>query len=480
MRKSFPYKRLCILYDELEEPNKGKLGSLPIQIPNYTTVSSRLGSRVVVVISKWAKIEESRDDLRLRRYFSGCASSFSLGWKGLVFSDPFTVEYSRLNDFFEFASQAFPASIFIGASNRGVGAFLGCAPEQIVLTSDTLNQLVLQILFEAIMHPSWDKRTHRDAISKLGELSNDLFQLHTSRHLPKNIYVGAGALTRAVDRLIEPFVLLELHRDTSNRPGTLLSYLLWTKRTLSLSQPIDDQKSEDMNGFLTKQHITHLSFESFFLGYHSLIPCLRTLLAALTSRPGWCQRLLTELSEHQRSCPSRCRKHTATLTEECFDLETRCLSFTKALCLEALRFTVVGWPLGCLREAFRDGEEFLAGDLVLLNEPAVFHDPTIWFKECQMPVTGEPLQHAFAPMGRHGRPDANYLASRVLLNSKVCFLPRAFPFRLLLATAVHLFTQCSFRQAEEEPDEFWDLPLILPLDFSLMRCATLCQNDRRA
>lgn len=165
------------------------------------------------------------------------------------------------------------------------------------------------------------------------------------------------------------------------------------------------------------------------------------------------------------------------LQEECFDLEAKCLSFTKALCLEALRFAVVGWPLGCLREAFRDGEEFLAGDLVLLNEPAVFHDPTIWFKECQVPATSELSQHAFAPMERHGRPNANYLASRVLLNSKVCFLPRAFLFRLLLATAAHLFTQCSFKQAEEEPEEFRDLPLVLPLDSALMRCATLCQND---
>ncbi|VDK22281.1 unnamed protein product [Taenia asiatica] len=406
-------------------------------------------------------------------------ASLSLGWKGLVFSDPFTMEFSRLNDFFEFASQAFPAGLFTGASNRGVGTFLDCAPEEIILTPDTLKLLVLQILFEAIVHPSWDKRTHCDVIGKLSELSDDLFQLHTSGHLPKDFYVSGSALTRTVDRLIEPFVLLELDRGTSTRPETLLSYLLWTKRTLSLSQSIDDQNCEDVEGFLTIKHINHLSFESFFLGHHSLIPCLRTLLAALTARPGWGRRLHSELSEHQRSCPHRCRKHATNLTVECFDLETKCLSFAKALCLEALRFTVVGWPLGCLREAFRDGKEFLAGDLVLLNEPAVFHDPAIWFKECQMPATSEPLQHVFAPMDRHGKPNANYLASRVLLSSKVCFLPRAFLFRLLLATAAHLFTQCSFRQAEEGPKEFWDSPLVLPLDSSLMRCATLYQNDLR-
>lgn len=223
------------------------------------------------------------------------------------------MEYSRLNDFFEFASQSFPASIFIGASIRGIGTFLGCAPEEVIVTPETLNQLVLQILFEAIMHPSWDKQAHRDAISKLGELSDDLFQLHTSGHLPKDIYVSASALTRIVDQLIEPFVLFELDRGTSTRPETLLSYLLWTKRALSLSQPIDDQKSEDIDGFLTKKHINHLLFESFFLGHHSLIPCLRTLLAAITARPGWGQRLVRELSEHQRCCPHRCRKHTANL-----------------------------------------------------------------------------------------------------------------------------------------------------------------------
>lgn len=457
----------------------GKLGSLSTQIPDYTTVLSRLGSRVVVVISKWAQIEESRDDLKLRKYFSQCDSSFSPEWKGLIFSDPFTMEYSRLNDFFEFASQAFPASIFIGASDRGIRTFLSTASKEITLTSDNLNRLVLHILFEAIMHSSWGERTQCDTLTELNELSNGFFHLHIFGHLPRRFHVGGSALTHAVDRLVEPLVLFELGRGTNIKSETLLSYLLWIKRTLSLSQPLDDQKSEDVEAFLTKKHINHLLFESFFLGHHSLIPCLRTLLAALTARPGWGQQLLRELSEHRRSCPYRCRKHTANLTEECIDLETRCLSFTKALCLESLRFTVVGWPLGCLREAFRDGERFLADDLVLLNEPAVFHDPTIWFKEYQVAASREPLQHAFAPMERHGRPDANYLASRVLLSSKVCFLPRAFLFRLLLATTAHLFTWCSFRQVEEEFEEFPNLPLFLPLDSSLMRCANLCQNDVR-
>ncbi|VDM18684.1 unnamed protein product [Hydatigera taeniaeformis] len=388
------------------------------------------------------------------------------------------MEYSRLNDFFEFASQAFPASLFISASDRGVGAFLGCTPEEITLSSDTLNELVLRILFEAIMHSSRDERSHNDIISNLGDLSHSLYQLHTSGHLPRHFHADAEALIHAVDRLIEPFVLFELDRGTSTRPETLLSHLLLTKHTLSSSQIIDDQKGDDIEAFLTTKHINHLLFESFFLGHHSLLPCLRTLLAALTARPGWSQRLVRELSVHRRSCPHMCRKHTATLTEECIDIETKCLSFAKALCLEALRFTVAGWPFGCLREAFRDGEEFLAGDLVLLNEPAVFHDETIWFKGCQMPVTNEPFRHTFAPMGRHGRPNANYVASRVLLNSKVCFLPRAFLFRLLLATAANLFTHYSFTQAENEPEEFLKLPLFLSLDSSLMRCATLHQNDQ--
>lgn len=157
------------------------------------------------------------------------------------------------------------------------------------------------------------------------------------------------------------------------------------------------------------------------------------------------------------------------------DAESRCFSFTKALCLEVLRFTVAGWPFGCLREAFRDGGGYFAGDLVLLNEPAVFHNPDIWFDTPSRVLFGGE-QHAFIPTERRSTSVTN-LPHCMILNSKVCFLPRAFLFHVLLASTVHLFSRCSFKDPQEEEGMgFSNLPLLLPLDFSAMCDAVLKQK----
>ena len=160
------------------------------------------------------------------------------------------------------------------------------------------------------------------------------------------------------------------------------------------------------------------------------------------------------------------------------DAESGCLLFTKALCLEAIRFTVAGWPLGCLREAFRDGESYFAGDLVLLNEPAVFHDPDIWFKKLPQVLSGDE-KHLFIPT-RGQKADTADLTQRMLLNSKLCFLTREFIFHLLLASTVHLFSRCSIKDARgEEAVEFSDPPLFLPLDFSAMCDVVMRQRNQR-
>ena len=229
------------------------------------------------------------------------------------------MEYARLNTFVEFASQSLPISVFIDASDRGTAAFLASSSEEIIFNLENLNRFVLHILFEAIMRSSSDKPDHRGIIlAEIGELSHGLFLLHTSGHLPKNFHIDVDQLPQAVNHLVEPQVMSELGSQCSRAAlKTLLSHFLLTKRTLRLSQSLDDvdnQNNCDLEAFLTAEHLSHLLFECLFIAHHSLVPCFRTVLAALAARPKWRRTLSREISDNLKSCPFKCVRHRAHLT----------------------------------------------------------------------------------------------------------------------------------------------------------------------
>nr|CDS32477.1 cytochrome P450 [Hymenolepis microstoma] len=445
-----------------ESGSISKLSSVSKFADDYSILSSNIGSRIVVVVSEWAKIEKSKDDLKLRKYFTKCPNSFCSEWQGLIFSDPFSAEHSRLREFFDFASETICTNLFVAASTRATDHFLKVLPSKFILTDESIGRLALQILFQSTLHHEIEEKSSCEILLKLDELSRGLLTLHTTGMLPKPFQsIGVKWITEGVNQLLQPFIIYHLDRSRNVPPKTLLSHILGSKQKLSLS----GIKSDDIEGFLTTSHISHLVFEYLFIGYHSLLPCLRIILDVLNNRSIWAQQLVEDLTKHRRSCSFICSKHTADLKEDCLELDSGCLPFCKDLCLEALRFVVSGWPLGCIRESYRDGGGYLAGDLVLFNEPAVFHDESIWFpqKVCNV-GTGV---HPFLPFDRHGCKTSNYLTYRVLLNSKVGFVPRFHIYRILLATIVNLFTKCSIKTVSASDnavvDEFASLPLYLPM-----------------
>ncbi|KAM7538073.1 hypothetical protein Aperf_G00000076239 [Anoplocephala perfoliata] len=444
-------------FASLFEPDAvSKLSSIPNLVSGYTPVSLRLGSRTVAVISSWAKIEEFRNELKFTKYFTKCQDSFCSDWQGLLFSDPFSVDHLRLREFFDFASQNLSADLYIEAAAHGVDYFLKPLPSKMNLTDSDVNRLLLTILFQTILHRDLDKKTSGAIIAKLGELSQALLILHTTGRLPEPFQsFGIKWLTQSISQLTEPLILFDLDRNRNCPPKTLLSHLLAARQKLS---PLE-VKNKDIEGFLSTKHLGHLLFECIFIGHHSLLPCLRIIFEAFQKRSVWAQRLAEDLTDHRRTCPYVCRKHAADLTEDCLQLYSGCLPFCKDLSLEALRFVVAGWPMGCASESYRDGDGYLAGDVVLINEPAVFHDDSLWFNE--KPLNARTHQCAFLPLRRHGSTSADYLATRILLNSKVGFLPRIHLYRILLATIVHLFTRCSMRSEFEINEEFANLPLYL-------------------
>uniref|UniRef100_A0A0R3STZ4 Cytochrome P450 n=2 Tax=Hymenolepis diminuta TaxID=6216 RepID=A0A0R3STZ4_HYMDI len=467
---------VCDFADLFQSNIISKLSSVSKATDDYSVVSSYIGSKIVVVISKWAKIEDFRCDLKLRKYFTKCPNSFCSKWQGLMFSDPFSVDHSRLAEFFDFVSQTISTNLFIGASVRGTDHFLKVSPSRFILTDENVDRLVLTILFQAILHHEMDEKSCCEVLLKLDELSRGLLSLHTTGILPKPFQsIGIKWITEGVNQLFQPFIIYHLDHNRNIPPKTLLSHILVSKRKLSLS----NIKSEDVEGFLTTSHLSHLLFECFFIGHHSLLPCLRIILEALKNRSIWAKRVADDLTNHQKSCPFSYCKHTTGLTEECLELDSGCLPFCKDLCLEALRFVVSGWPLGCVRESYRDGDGYLAGDLILFNEPAVFHDKSIWYPH--KPCNTETDLHSFLPFGRHGCKTSNSLTSRVILNSKIVFMPRFHIYRILLATIVHLFTKCSIKTDSSSDsiieDEFANLPLYLPTVSEFSSSTELYKND---
>lgn len=163
------------------------------------------------------------------------------------------------------------------------------------------------------------------------------------------------------------------------------------------------------------------------------------------------------------------------LKDYCFDLDSPCYAWTKALCLEAIRFTVAGWPFGVLRLAIRDGQisggqHFNNKDLVLLNEPAVFHDSQIWPNFATIPSTSK---NTFDPVRHLQLGESNSLLSGLLVNSSAGFLPRMFVYQalagvLLNFTASHwnLEHASAAEMGEEETDAFLQAPCFLPLNTS--------------
>ncbi|VDO06152.1 unnamed protein product [Rodentolepis nana] len=453
-----------------------RLSSVSKFSEDYSILSSYIGSKIVVVISEWDKIEKSNVDLKLRKYFTKCHSSFCSEWHGLLFSDPFSVEHSRLGEFFDFANGTICTSLFVGASIRAMDHYLKVLPPKFTLTDESIGRVALETLFQFILHHETGEKSSREILLKFDELSRGLLNLHTTGMLPKPFRsIGVKWITEGVNQLLQPFIIYHLNHSKNVPPKTLLSHILESKRKLSLS----GIKSEDIEGFLTTRHLSHLVFEYLFIGYHSLLPCLRLILEVLNNRSIWAQQLSKDLTNHRKSCSFICSKHTADLKEDCLELDSGCLPFCKDLCLEALRFTVSGWPLGCIRESYRDGDCYLSGDLILLNEPAVFHDESIWFSQ-KVCNTGTGV-HPFLPFDRHGCKASNYLTYRVLLNSKVGFVPRFHIYRILLATIVHLFTKCSIKTDSSLDsaalDEFANLPLYLPMVAQLSSGIELHKKD---
>ncbi|VDD75688.1 unnamed protein product [Mesocestoides corti] len=400
----------------------------------------------------------------------------------MVFSDYFTRDYSKLDDLFEFTLQSLPANFFMEASRLGLRSYFASSPWEVTLKYDIVRQIVSWVLFETIIasssSPYLPGDIRHDILGRLDELSQGIMQLHSTGKLQKGGFIcrNPHEFAQAVDKLLEPLLLFELERVVK-KPETLLSHLLLTRKTLSANL-LNRHDAEELAPLTTK-NLSHFLFEVLFIGQYALTPCLRTILAALTLRSEWRKQLVAEISDHLRNCSHKCRRHSSVLMEKCMDLDSKCLSFAKSICLESVRFNVSGWPLGALREALRDGDSFFAGDVVLLNEPAVFHDTAIWFMRDLPPLATSIkfLQFPFDPVGRHGTETANYLASRVLLNSRVCFMRRDFIFRLLLATTIEIFTQYSLKPDQVEgSSEFSDLPLYLPLDPSLMCDAVLAKQ----
>ena len=228
------------------------------------------------------------------------------------------MEYAKLEDFFQFASQTLPIHALISAFDRGVAAFLASTPEEITLTSENIDRLVLHILFEAIMHTPLDMPAHHDIIARVSELSHGFFTMHASGRLPKDFPIGVNDLPCAVSQLVEPLVLSEIDRQyTDSAPGTLLSHFLLTNHIFHRSQHfdnVDNVESCNLEAFLSTGCLSHLLFECLFLAHHSLVPCLRTLLSALSARPTWRRRLSRELTDNLDGCPYKCIKHKTQLT----------------------------------------------------------------------------------------------------------------------------------------------------------------------
>ncbi|VDN11943.1 unnamed protein product [Dibothriocephalus latus] len=382
------------------------------------------------------------------QFFTHSSEHFRRDWHGLAFSNPFTYGYSEFCTLFDLSLLNFPNFAHHDGARFGLQRFSQSLELQQCITLDALkfSHVALHIVFATVLLRTEHGKPVDHASGEIGKvilnldrLLHSLLQIHVDGKVRSDLDLNVSTtdILKTTDALFNPLILLEIERVTTvkmeEKPAleeeidgwnfvpslqsawttSLLSHLLSYKSLL------EEQEGTDFS-FLTLRHISHSLLELLMLGKHTLAVCLHTCLLVIAERPDWQARLLKEITTHVVECPHAEGSTETHLADECFEIEADCLPWAKALCLETLRFTVAGWPFDALFEATRDGQvcgyNYNAGDLLLLNEPRVFHDPGVWF-------------------GAAERPAAEVYDSI----SSICHPPRAFIYRLLLAALIEFF-----------------------------------------
>ncbi|VDL85206.1 unnamed protein product [Schistocephalus solidus] len=393
--------------------------------------------------------------------------------------DPFTSGYSEFRTLFDLSLLNFPIFAHLDGARFGLQYFDNSMeiPQSIQLDALKFSQLALHILFATVLLRTEHGKPIDHVSEEIGKvilnldgLLHSLLQIHVDGRRWSDLEPDASAtdILKTADALFNPLILLEIERATAAKmeeqsgheeeidgwsfvpspqsawiTTSLLSHLLSYKSLL------EEEEGTDFS-FLTLRHISHSLLELLLFGKHTLAVCLHTCLSVMAERPDWQARLRKEVAAHIVGCQYGEGSTDTQITDECFEVEAACLPWAKALCMETLRFTVAGWPFNALFEATRDGQvsnhNYNAGDLILLNEPLVFHDPVVWFGAADRPAAEvydsvSSRKRPFNPFNFEDlhSPATAYLVSNLLLNSGICHPPRAFIYRLLLVTLVELF-----------------------------------------
>nr|VZI36184.1 unnamed protein product [Spirometra erinaceieuropaei] len=436
------------------------------------------GSQYICMVKKWYLMEQVRQNTAHLRVFSRAPENVRRDWRGLTFSDQFTPGYSDFRTLFDLSLLNFPTFAHIGGARFGLQLFAHFLERQqsTQLSAPEFNLLALHVLCATALlrtEPGKPIDQATDETEKvilgLDRLLHSLLQIHVDGKLRSGVEpdVSMTAIFKAADALFNPIILLEIERVTAAKLEEQSeqeeeadgwnfvspSRCAWTtsllSHLLSYKSLLEEEEGTDFS-FLTLRHISHSLLEILLLGRHTLAVCLHTCLTVLAERPDWRAHLRKELAAHAVGCQRRGVSAETQLTDDCLEVEVDCLPWTKALCLETLRFTVAGWPFDALFEATRDGQisdhNYNAGDLILLNEPLVFHDPGVWFGAADRSAA-----EVYDSVGSQKRPfnpfnfadlhssTTAYLVSNLLLSSGVCQPPRTFIYRLFLATLVELF-----------------------------------------
>ncbi|VDP88642.1 unnamed protein product [Echinostoma caproni] len=264
--------------------------------------------------------------------------------------------------------------------------------------------LVMEFVFfnspDFSLEPNGSFSGKQGLVRCLRERMLQLLELHNRGKVDSCGFSSSGHLLAEFDRLVSPLVRHAIETFTRYRKEQEVRLELppGLNATSLLHQFVQAHHHLETEGefvrFLTPTHIAHILVEVSLILHGCLLRAMRLLFAVLAMRTDWQDRLREESKQALTSglnCPKRSPKCTGSLLPpKCLHLRhINCLPWTKALINEAVRLSAPGFPIGALREAYRDGQildfDYAEGELVLLNQLVYFNDRQLWEEDRQSP-----------------------------------------------------------------------------------------------
>nr|CAH8849908.1 unnamed protein product [Trichobilharzia regenti] len=481
--------------------------------PKFPIVRGYLNHQKVLFVEDWKVITLYSHFTLLDIHYSLAPRSFRRKWYGLMIADDTLQFRSELHELVILAFSALPMRMFerVGQLGADPKAFGGILIDNGVPFDIRLDKWICSMHTELFFFGSREV-FYEFTPENMSALQKEKFVLQLREHITSLELLHTHGYCSETSNLLKSFLpFMNFSKSCNNNNlisafynliNPLIHYYLekylsseeYTKNSTShhLDQAIDNhngdseclresKKSTNLllqliisyhylkeegssNEFLTLTHIIHLLVECCLVTRQTLNKNLKVLLKVLALKPEWQDNLRKECKQFLENyynrtnpmspSPTHCPSHL------CFSLKhTKCLVFTKALIQETLRLCALGWPFGCLRQAFRDGQivgqDFSEGELVLFDEPAYYSDPDLWDTdlpnnenkrigiENQAYKTFDPQRFIEKFPGEENSTKLEltlpvHWARNILQGYTVC-VPHQFTYLVLTTTLVHLF-----------------------------------------